>query len=176
MADRAVRRTGKTTDGDITFLCDTGHAWSPRSKSDAISDIESGLHTYHVPWTSGRTEIRVVVGTSGKYLRTDRDSTTKTTWTTCRTAEVTRKSHGPAPDGVPTDGGSCCGHLLSCRNRNWIASGRSAGDWCGWITSSWRCSSRREAGAAERQAALSPPRPIVGVARRLSRRPAARTE
>lgn len=78
MADRAVRKTGKNPEGDITRLCNEGDAWSPRSKADAITDIESGLHTYHVPWVGGRTEIRVVNdSTKGKYLRTDRDNTTR---------------------------------------------------------------------------------------------------
>lgn len=77
MADRAVRRTGKDQDGDITALCEAGEHWSPRSKSDAIRDIETGVHTYYVPWKSGRTEIKVVNGSSGKYLRTDRDNTSK---------------------------------------------------------------------------------------------------
>jgi hypothetical protein len=77
MADRAVRKTGKNSEGDITSLCDDGASWSPRPKADAIRDIEGGSHTYHVPWTSGRTEIRVVDGPTGKYLRIDRDSTTK---------------------------------------------------------------------------------------------------
>jgi hypothetical protein len=75
MADRAVRKTGKNIQGDITSLCDDGAAWSPRLKADAIRDLELGLHTYHVPWTTGRTEIRVVQGATGKYLRTDRDAT-----------------------------------------------------------------------------------------------------
>lgn len=75
MADRAVRKTRKNDEGDITALCDDGAYWSPRSKADAIADIDSGGHTYHVPWTSGRTEIRVVNGPKGKYLRTDRDDT-----------------------------------------------------------------------------------------------------
>lgn len=78
MADRAVRKTGKNNDGDITRLCNDGDFWSPRSKADAISDIESGAHTYHVPWVGGRTEIRVVNDSvKGKYLRTDRDNTTR---------------------------------------------------------------------------------------------------
>lgn len=77
MADRAVRKTGKDKDGDIISLCDGGAFWSPRSKSDAINDIECGTHTYYVPWKSGRTEIRVVNGANGKYLRTDRDNTSK---------------------------------------------------------------------------------------------------
>ena len=76
MADRAVRKTGKDTDGDITSLCDIGATWSPRYKADAISDIENGVHTYYVPWKSGRTEITVVKGTNGKYLRTVRDGST----------------------------------------------------------------------------------------------------
>lgn len=78
MADRAVRQTGKNAEGDITRLCDPGAPWSPRSKADAIADIENGIHTYHVPWTGGRTEIRVVQDSrKGKYLRTDRDATTR---------------------------------------------------------------------------------------------------
>lgn len=77
MADRAVRKTGKDKDGDITSLCDDGVSWSPRRKADAISDIKNGVHTYHVPWKSGRTEIRVVNGAHGDYLRTDRDNTEK---------------------------------------------------------------------------------------------------
>lgn len=77
MSDRAVRNTGKDSDGDITKLCDPGAVWSPRYKADVIKDIEGGVHTYYVPWKSGRTEIRVVNGSSGKYLRTDRDDTTR---------------------------------------------------------------------------------------------------
>ncbi|MCH7687184.1 MAG: DUF3892 domain-containing protein [Planctomycetes bacterium] len=77
MADRPVRKSRKDRDGDILALCNNGDFWSPRSKHDAINDIEGGTHTYHVPWTSGRTEIRVVNGPRGKYLRTDRDNTQK---------------------------------------------------------------------------------------------------
>jgi hypothetical protein len=77
MADRAVRKTGKDRQGDITKLCNDGDYWSPRLEADAIRDIESGAQTYYVPWTDGRTEIRVVNGPSGKYLRTDRDNTSR---------------------------------------------------------------------------------------------------
>jgi hypothetical protein len=80
LADRPVRQTGKNSDGDITSLCDAGSSWSPVSKAQAIQDIEGGIHTYYVPWTSGRTDIKVVRDPSvsgGKYLRTDRDSTTR---------------------------------------------------------------------------------------------------
>lgn len=77
MADRPVTKTRKDQDGDILALCNDGSSWSPRSKKDAISDIESGLHTYYVPWKySEHTKIRVVDDEiKGKYLRTDRDST-----------------------------------------------------------------------------------------------------
>lgn len=77
MASREVRQTGKDRDGDITKLCDPGEPWSPRLKADAIRDIENGIHSYNVPWKSGKTEIRVVNGPNGKYLRTDRDDTNK---------------------------------------------------------------------------------------------------
>lgn len=78
MADRAVRKTRKDKDGDITALCDDGAPWAPRLKADAIRDIDTGLHTYHVPWVGGRTEIRVVDDrVKGRYLRTDRDNTAR---------------------------------------------------------------------------------------------------
>jgi hypothetical protein len=76
MADRAVTQTRKDSSGDITALCNPGQSWSPRAKRDAIDDIERRIHTYYVPWSDGmRTEIRVVNGPTGKYLRTDRDNT-----------------------------------------------------------------------------------------------------
>ncbi len=74
MADRPVTKTRKDKDGDILALCNDGSHWSPRLKADAIRDIETGTHTNHVPWTDGRTEIRVVNGPIGKYLRTDHDN------------------------------------------------------------------------------------------------------
>jgi hypothetical protein len=77
MARRAVTRTSKDADGDITALCHPGDAWSPRSKLDAIRDIDTGLHTYYVPWNAGSTDIAVVEGPNGKYLRTDRDNTAR---------------------------------------------------------------------------------------------------
>lgn len=77
MSKRSVTRTAKDADGDILALCHPGHPWSPRTKADAIRDIESGAHSYVVPWSSGDTEIRVVLGPAGKYLRTDRDATAR---------------------------------------------------------------------------------------------------
>ena len=78
MADRAVYKTGKDDDGDILSLCATGETWSPRSKADAIRDIESTAHRYYVPWKDGKsTWINVVNGPTGKYLRTDKDDTSK---------------------------------------------------------------------------------------------------
>ena len=78
MADREVKQTKKDKDGDILALCYSGASWSPRQKKDAISDIENKAHTYYVMWPGNtRTEIRVVNGPTGKYLRTDRDSTAR---------------------------------------------------------------------------------------------------
>ncbi len=78
MADRSVTKTSKDADGDILALCNGTAHWSPRHKSGAISDIELGLHRYYVDWSTGqRTWVRVVNGPTGKYLRTDRDSTSR---------------------------------------------------------------------------------------------------
>ncbi len=78
MAKRYVRATGKNMQVDITRLCSSGEYWSPRGKVDAISDIENGAHEYWVNWTHyPETKIRVVQGTRGKYLRTDRDTTSR---------------------------------------------------------------------------------------------------
>lgn len=74
METRSVRQTGKA-DGDIVSLCNSAEpSWSPRTKADAIADIESGEIQYVVGWASGATVIRVVDGPHGKYLRTDRDN------------------------------------------------------------------------------------------------------
>lgn len=75
MTARPVRKTGKNSLGDILSLVDD--SWGTRLKVDAIRDIESGVHTYYVPWLSGHTAIKVVPASAGKYLRTDRDQTTK---------------------------------------------------------------------------------------------------
>ena len=77
MADRRVTKSRKDGDGDIIALCSEDESWSPRFKNGAIRDIESGSHTYYVQDSGGsRTDIHVVNGPSGKYLRTDPDTTT----------------------------------------------------------------------------------------------------
>ena len=78
MAERAVVQSKKGQDGDILARCNHGEYWSPRGKADAINDIESGTHQYYVPWSDGtKTPIRVVNGPTGKYLRTDKDNTSR---------------------------------------------------------------------------------------------------
>lgn len=78
MAKRYVTKTGKDRDGDITKLCNAGEAWSPRSKADAIRDIEGKIHEYFVRWPEKETRVEVINDAKkGKYLRTDRDTTTR---------------------------------------------------------------------------------------------------
>ena len=73
---RQVTATRKNFQGDITGLCNHVEPWSPRSKDDVIADIESGVHQYYVLWFDYKeTDIHVVNGQYGKYLRTDRDDT-----------------------------------------------------------------------------------------------------
>ena len=77
MADRRVTHSRKNLDGDITAIGNASQLWSPRVSADAIRDIELRTYTYFVQWPEKRTEIRVVDGATGKYLRTDRDNTTR---------------------------------------------------------------------------------------------------
>ena len=72
MADRQVKRTGKDSDGDITRLCGN---WGSATKSQAIRDIEGRSHTYYVQDSLfRRADVHVVNGPTGKYLRTDPNS------------------------------------------------------------------------------------------------------
>ena len=72
MVPRRVTRTGKDSDGDITALC--GH-WGKVSKSVAIREIESNRRSYYVQDQRGRRALVIVVnGPTGKYLRTDPNS------------------------------------------------------------------------------------------------------
>lgn len=77
MADRRITHSSKDRYGNITAIGQPGQYWSPRPTADAIRDIESRAHTYFVQWPEKRTEIGVVQGSTGKYLRTDRDDTTR---------------------------------------------------------------------------------------------------
>ena len=78
MAKRFVNKSGKDKDGDITKLCNSGETWSPRHKADAIRDIDDKVHEYYVRWTDGQeTIVKVVNGSTGKFLRTQRDGSTK---------------------------------------------------------------------------------------------------
>ena len=78
METRYVTKTRKDNNGTITALCDAGAPWSPRTKSAAISDIEQDLCRYYVKWSKDEvTEIRVAGSGANKYLRTDRDETTR---------------------------------------------------------------------------------------------------
>ena len=77
MADRQVKQTRKDSDGDITALCNSGESWSPRSKANAIRDIETKTHAYYVGSGSDRVDVHVVNGPTGKYLRTDPDPQSK---------------------------------------------------------------------------------------------------
>ena len=77
MANRQVTHTRKDAAGNITGLGNPGQLWSIRPSADAIRDINTGAHSYYVPWSTGSTWIEVVQGPYGPYLRTDHDGTTK---------------------------------------------------------------------------------------------------
>ena len=75
MAEREVTKTGKDDDNDITSLCFSGAAWSPRSRADAVKDIDNGHHKYYVqqPGTAKAYVHTFMHKTKGKCLRTDPD-------------------------------------------------------------------------------------------------------
>lgn len=77
MADRRVTGSGKDRDGDITHLCNPAD-WGTTAKAATIQQIESGTHRYYVqqPGTS-RVDVRVVQGTTGKFLRSDPDRSSR---------------------------------------------------------------------------------------------------
>ena len=77
MATRTVTHTLKDRRGVITYLCGPDDSWSPRAAPDVIADIESGRHRYVVAWPERDTDVHVVGEAQGKYLRTDRDATTR---------------------------------------------------------------------------------------------------
>lgn len=75
--ERWVRKSGKDRDGDITALCHNAEWWSPRTKADAINDIESGNYRYYVEEQTPRTYVQVVSVAGRKHLRTTPDRTSK---------------------------------------------------------------------------------------------------
>ncbi len=75
MSRRGVTQSRKDDEGDITALCNPGAAWSPRPKAGVIADIEGGSHQYFVGSGNKEVDIHVVDGPTGKYLRTDPDTT-----------------------------------------------------------------------------------------------------
>ncbi|MBA7560105.1 hypothetical protein ES708_01725 [subsurface metagenome] len=79
MAKRQVTKTKKNSDGDILALCNPSELWSPRSKNDAINDIESKNHYYYVKISGSKEVIVRVIDDiqKGKYLRTDWDDTSR---------------------------------------------------------------------------------------------------
>lgn len=75
--NRFVTHSGKDGRGNITAIGKPGEYWSPKRSAEAIREIETGQHSYYVSWPEKTTVIRVVNGATGKYLRTDRDNTTR---------------------------------------------------------------------------------------------------
>ena len=72
MADRRVSGTGKDNYGDITSLCGS---WGNVTKSTAIIEMENVWQAYYVQDMNGRSaDVHVVNGPTGKYLRTDPNS------------------------------------------------------------------------------------------------------
>lgn len=70
--DRRVRTVKRDRRGNITALCNTEAAWSPRRKADVIRDILDNKSSYYVQERDRRSYVRVV---DGETLRTTKDAT-----------------------------------------------------------------------------------------------------
>ena len=75
MSARIVEAIRKDDQGDIAYLFNFVESWGPRHKNDVILDIENKIHSYSVFIDGSTVDIRVMDGTTGKYLRTDPDKT-----------------------------------------------------------------------------------------------------
>jgi hypothetical protein len=74
VVDRAVHGATKDHQGNITKLCGP---WGSASATDVIQAIQLGGR-YYVPLLGGASAwIRVVQGSTGPYLRTNWDGTTR---------------------------------------------------------------------------------------------------
>jgi hypothetical protein len=74
-SERGVTGSRKNAEGDIIALCNPAEPWSPREVADVIADIESSTYTYVTVVGGIASEIQVVDGPHGKYLRTRPDAT-----------------------------------------------------------------------------------------------------
>ena len=75
MAARRVMSCKIDSSGDVIYLCNPGEQWSPRKKDEVIGDIENNLHNYYIQTLEGeKTNLRIIEGISGKYLRSTHDS------------------------------------------------------------------------------------------------------
>ena len=71
MIERKITKIKKNKEGDIVALCNGGSYWSPRNLDNIIYDIEVLKIKYYAQWGNGKvTNIELVEGPSGKYLRT----------------------------------------------------------------------------------------------------------
>jgi len=75
LLERRVVATEKDEDGDILALRNPTEGWARVSRDEAIADIEAGRHVYYVLEDGRRSEVHVVEGPRGKYLRSEPDET-----------------------------------------------------------------------------------------------------
>ena len=72
MSDRQVTGSSKDSSGVILGICGS---WGKTEKAAAVAEIKNGTHSYYVMGTKGRTDVIVVKGSTGDYLRTEPDLT-----------------------------------------------------------------------------------------------------
>lgn len=78
MADRQVTHAHRDDEGDILGLCWEGSdGLKYSSRSDVISDIESGTHAYSVEVEAPAVSVVVASRDGIKYIKTEADSTSK---------------------------------------------------------------------------------------------------
>lgn len=117
MSARRVTATQRDSAGVIVALCNEGEEWSPRTKDEAIRDIENVRHSYYVEINQERAEIEVATSQSGKYFRTAADGLEALPFTSgpndADRDEATRMGAPATREGLDTC--EVCGQELSAK-------------------------------------------------------------
>lgn len=100
MPERIITSIRVDHDGNIVALCNENERWSPLKSKEVLYDLEKDLHGYHVDWGYGHSPITVTLGPMGKYLRVDRDCSSRNNLYDLPTKVVGQKKLSDIPKDI----------------------------------------------------------------------------